>query len=133
MSQISPPLRILVVAVIGLCAAYMLFLRPKADDTAAPAAAPAAATTPVPAKDPNAQTSSKPGAVVQEAVRDTNAASAQSKVAAGEAPGGLAADDATATGTGVNTNPVTQAPATSQSAPAKLSKDQLAALPADVR
>src|SRR5215218_10089941 len=131
MSQISPPIRILLVAVIGLCAAYMLFLRPKAEDTAAPAA-PAAATT-VPAKDPNAQTASKPGAIVQKAVRDTNAAGAQSKVAAGEAPGGLAADDATATGTGVNTNPVTQAPATSQSAPAKLTQAQLAALPADVR
>src|SRR5215213_2777012 len=113
MSQISPPIRILLVAVIGLCAAYMLFLRPKADDAAAPATAPAA-TTPVPAKDPNAQTQSKPGAIVQKAVRDTQAAGAQSKVAAGEAPGGLAADQPAGTGTGVNTNPVTQAPATSQ-------------------
>ena len=81
MSQISPPIRILLVAVIGLCAAYMLFLRPKSEDTAPPAANPAAAT-PVPAKDPNAQTHSKPGAIVQTAVKDTQAASAQSKVAA---------------------------------------------------
>ena len=66
MSQISPPIRILLVAVIGLCAAYFLFLRPK--DEVVPAAPPAAAT-PVPAKDPNAQTSSKPGAAVQQAVR----------------------------------------------------------------
>ena len=62
MSQISPPIRILLVAVIGLCAAYFLFLRPK--DEAVPAAPPAA-STPVPAKDPNAQTSSKPGGAVQ--------------------------------------------------------------------
>src|SRR4051794_15514050 len=126
MSQISPPVRILLVAVIGLCAAYMLFLRPKTEDTAAPATPPAAAT-PIPAKDPNAQTHSKPGAIVQKAVRDTQAASARSKVAAGEAPGGLAADPA-ATGTGVNTNPVTQTPATAQSQPAKLTQKQLAAL-----
>src|SRR5215210_5004020 len=129
MSQISPPIRILLIAVVGLCAAYMLFLRPKTEDAAVPAA-PAAATA-VPAKDPNAQTASKPGAIVQKAVRDTQAAGAQSKVAAGEAPGGLAAD--APAGTGVNTNPVTATPATSQSAPAKLSKQQLATLPADVR
>src|SRR3954447_1824511 len=136
MSQISPPIRILLVAVIGLCAAYMLFLRPKADDAAVPAAAPAAAT-PIPAKDPNAKTHSKPGAIVQKAVRDTQAASARSKVAAGEAPGGLASDDPAATSAapaaGVNTNPVTQAPATTQSAPAKLTQTQLATLPKDVR
>src|SRR5215213_3091989 len=111
MSQISPPIRILLFAVVGLCAAYMLFLRPKAEDTAVPAAAPpAAATTPVPAKDPGAQTHSKPGAIVQKAVGDTQAASARSKVAAGEAPGGLAADDPAASAAGVTTNP--QAPAT---------------------
>ena len=131
MSQISPPIRILLVAVIGLCAAYMLFLKPKAADTTAPAA-PAAAT-PIPAKDPNAQTHSKPGAIVQKAVRDTQAASARSKVAAGEAPGGLAADDAAAPA-GVNTAPVTQAPSPGNvGTPAKLSVQQLAALPADVR
>src|SRR5215210_1626271 len=131
MSQISPPIRILLVAVVGLCAAYMLFLRPKTEDTAVPAAAPAAATTPVPAKDPNAQTSSKPGAIVQKAVRDTNAASAQSKVAAGEVPGGLAAD-APATATGVSTNPTTRT-TTGQAQPARLTRTQLATLPADVR
>jgi hypothetical protein len=132
MSQISPPIRILLFAVVGLCAAYMLFLRPKAEDTAVPAAAPAAAaTTPVPAKDPGAQTHSKPGAIVQKAVGDTQAASARSKVAAGEAPGGLAADDPGASAAGVATNP--QAPATGRSQPARLSAKQLAALPADVR
>src|SRR4051812_31668615 len=109
MSQISPPLRIVLVAVIGLCVVFMLFLRPKTEDTAAPAA-PAAAVTPSPAKDSSVQTYSKPSAILQKA-----------------------AGDPAATGAGVNTNPVTQAPATSQSQPAKLSKKQLAALPSDVR
>src|SRR3954447_21873723 len=122
MSQISPPIRILLVAVVGLCAAYMLFLRPKTEDSAVPA--PAAATTPVPAKDPGAQTHSKPGAIVQKAVGDTQAASARSKVAAGEAPGGLAAHDPAATGAGVNASPVTQAPASGRSQPARPSAKQ---------
>jgi hypothetical protein len=36
-SQISPPIRIVLVAVIGLIAAWMLFLRPKTEGTPAPA------------------------------------------------------------------------------------------------
>ena len=67
MSQISPPIRILLVAVIGLIAVYMLFLRPKTEEAVPAAAAPAAAT-PVPAKDPDATTASKPGSIVQQAV-----------------------------------------------------------------
>jgi hypothetical protein len=43
-SQISPPIRIVLFAVIGLLAAWMLFLRPKTEPTVAPA--PAAATAP---------------------------------------------------------------------------------------
>src|SRR5215203_7208803 len=86
MSQISPPIRILLVAVIGLCAAYMLFLRPKPEE-AAPVATTPAAATPVPAKDPNAQTSSKPGAAVQQAVRGADNASARADAAAGGAIG----------------------------------------------
>ena len=42
-SQISPPIRIVLIAVIGLIAAWMLFLRPKTEDTPAPAPAPATA------------------------------------------------------------------------------------------
>ena len=111
MSQISPPIRILLVAVIGLCAAYMLFLRPK--EEAVPAATPAAATA-VPAKDPNATTNSKPGSAVNQAVRGADTASARADAAAGGAiadtEGGVAADPAT----GVNTNPATAAPATGE-------------------
>jgi hypothetical protein len=133
MSQISPPIRILLAAVIGVIAVYMLFLRPK-PDAATPAAAVPAAVTPVPAKDPGAKTNSGTGAIVQKAVTDTQAASGQSKVAAGEAPGGLASDGTAGT-TGVNTSPVTAAPSTGDTgAPgAPVSKQALADLPKDVR
>jgi len=136
MSQISPPIRILLVAVIGLCAAYFLFLRPK--EEAVPAAPPAA-STPVPAKDPNAQTSSKPGAAVQQAVRGADNASARADQAAGGAIGetetGAAPGSSTPASTGVNTNPVAAAPATGQTAapPSPVTKDALKALPKDVR
>ena len=136
MSQISPPIRILLVAVIGLCAAYFLFLKPK--DEVVPAAPPAA-STPVPAKDPGAKTQSKPGAIVQKATADTQNASDRAEQAAGTSQG---IDDGKTDGTtsvgpassGVNTNPVTTAPATGQtSAPAPISKDALASLPGHVR
>ena len=42
-SQISPPIRIVLVAVIGLLAAWMLFLRPKTEPVPAPNPAPATA------------------------------------------------------------------------------------------
>ena len=136
MSQISPPIRILLVAVIGLCAAYFLFLRPK--EEAVPAAPPAA-STPVPAKDPNAQTNSKPGAAVQQAVRGADNASARADQAAGGAIGetesGAAPGSSTPASAGVNTNPVAEAPATGQtSAPGSpVTKEALRALPKDVR
>src|SRR6476661_7427565 len=138
MSQISPPIRILLAAVVGLIVVYMLFLKPK-DETVAPAAAPVAATTPVPAKDPNAKTVSKTGAIVQGAVRDTQAASNKAEQAAGTS---LGINDGKTDGTtsvapastGVNTNPVTNAPATGQTAaPAAVTKAQLASLPRPVR
>jgi hypothetical protein len=137
MSQISPPVRILLVAVIGLCAAYMLFLRPKPEE-AAPVAATPAAASPVPAKDPNAQTSSKPGAAVQQAVRGADTASARADAAAGgqvaAAEGGVAASGQAPATTGVNTSPATEAPAPGQGTqPAPLTKKALASLPKDVR
>jgi hypothetical protein len=138
MSQISPPIRILLAAVIGLCAVYMLFLKPK-DETVPAAAAPPAATTPIPAKDPGAQTQSKPGAIVQKATADTQNASDRAEQAAGTSQGITdgKTDGTTSVGpasTGVNTNPVTKAPATGQtSAPAPISKDALASLPRHVR
>jgi hypothetical protein len=133
MSQISPPIRILVVAIIGLIAVYMLFLRPKPE--AVPAPAPAAATTPVPAKDPNATTQSGPGSAVQRAVKGGNDASARADAAAGGAVEQTEGGSAVVTpATGVNTNPATQVPATgSATQPAPITKEALARLPKDVR
>jgi hypothetical protein len=138
MSQISPPIRILLVAVVGLCAAYFLFLKPK-DETVPAAPAPAAATTPVPAKDPGAATQSKPGAIVQKATGDTQNASDRAEQAAGTSQGITdgKTDGTTSAGpasSGVSTNPTTKAPATGQtSAPAPITNDALASLPKDVR
>src|SRR3982751_3533297 len=109
MSQISPPIRIVFIAVVGLCAAYMLFFRPKPADTAAPAAAPAAATTPVPGEDPVAVRGSKGAAILEKAAGDKQAAAPH------------------------NPKPAAQAPAPGRPQPARLSETQLAALPADVR
>ena len=129
MSQISPPIRILLVAAIGLIAVYMLFLRPKTEEAAPVAAAPVTAT-PVPAKDPNATTSSKPGSAVNQAVRGADNASARADAAAGgaiaESEGGTAPATATTPATGV---PVSGATA----APAPITKETLASLPKDVR
>jgi hypothetical protein len=134
MSQISPPIRILLVAVIGLIAVYMLFLRPKPEEVV-PAPAPAAATTPVPAKDPNATTQSGPGSAVQKAVKGGNDASARADEAAGGAIAETESGNAVVTpSTGVNTNPATQVPATGSSTqPAPITKEALARLPKDVR
>jgi hypothetical protein len=131
MSQISPPIRILLVAVIGVIAVYMLFLRPKAEEAAPVAAAPATtAATPVPAKDPNATTSSKPGSAVQQAVRGADNASARADAAAGgavaESEGGTAPATATTPATGVPVSGDT-------AAPAPVTKETLASLPKDVR
>ena len=94
---------------------------------------------PIPAKDPGAKTQSKPGAIVQKATADTQNASDRAEQAAGTSQG---IDDGKTDGTtsvgpassGVNTNPVTKAPATGQtSAPAPITNDALASLPKDVR
>jgi len=127
MSQISPPIRIILVAVIGLCAAYMLFLRPKEETL--PAAPPAVAT-PAPAKDPNAPTSSKPGAAVQQAVKGADSAAARADAAAGGAV--AQTEGGAAPGSASVTTPA--APAGQVSAPvAPVTKAVLKTLPKDVR
>ncbi len=81
-SQISPPIRIVLVAVIGLIAAWMLFLRPKTEPTPAPTPAPATAPGVTglskavdKAKDASA-TSDKANEKVQKATGDDDAAKA---------------------------------------------------------
>ena len=86
MSQISPPIRILLIAVVGLMAAYMLFLRPKtAERTPAPRRPP---RRPAP-RGPGAATASSP-ARRPEGRRRRPPTPRAAKVAAGEAPGGRA-------------------------------------------
>jgi hypothetical protein len=129
MSQISPPIRILLVAVIGLIAVYMLFLKPKTEE-AVPAAAAPVATTPVPAKDPNAPTSSKPGSAVNQAVTGADSASARADAAAG----GAIAESEGGTAPAAGTTPATGVPASGVSAAlAPVTKETLASLPKDVR
>jgi hypothetical protein len=113
-SQISPPIRIVLVAAIAFLGAYMLFLRPK--DEVIPPADPA----------PNVQTGapavSQPGKVAQAAQGAVKAADGQLK--AQESVDGVDAGEAAA-GTKSSTD---SAPSTTPAAPAKPSLD-LAGLP----
>jgi hypothetical protein len=86
-SQISPPIRILVIAVLGLMAAWMLVLKPKEE--------PIAPSTPA----PNAQTGqpavSDPGKVAEAAKAAVGATNAKTQ-ATEELSGGAAAQTGTA-------------------------------------
>lgn len=104
MSQISPPLRILLIGSVVFLAAWFAFLRPGGGTDASPA--PKAAATTVPAKDPGAATASAPGAAVQAA----SSAAAKTE-AAQTAASGEAATPATTTGGAVAQAPAGQ-PAT---------------------
>jgi hypothetical protein len=84
MSQISPPLRILIIGSVVFLAAWFVFLKP-GGQTATPAAtAPVATATTVPAKDTSATTSSSAGAAVQKAEAAKQASEASSAASAGE-------------------------------------------------
>ena len=105
MSQISPPIRILVVLAIAVTGVYMLFMRPKTD--VVPPADPA----------PNVQTSepavSKPGKIAESAQGAVQAANGQ--LSAQESVDGVDAGEAAAgtTKSGTETaKPGTAAPAT---------------------
>jgi hypothetical protein len=65
MSQISPPIRILLICAVAFLAAWMLFLRPSSD-TGTPAAEPAPATT-APADAGGADANSASGKLVEKA------------------------------------------------------------------
>jgi hypothetical protein len=83
-SQISPPIRILLVASIGLIAAWMLFLRPKAEPASAPS--PAAATAPGATGLGNAVDKAKSAGAAQEA-RDAKVQEATGENATGSQAG----------------------------------------------
>ena len=118
MSQISPPIRIVLVAAVAFIAAWMLFLRPKTEEIPPPAPAATA-----PAKQPGTNAQSAAGKAVQAAENAKATAESAAKARAGESTPQTA--PATAAG---------KAPAT-QTAAAKLGVDPSAldSLPQGVR
>ena len=124
MSQISPPIRILLVCAVAFMAAWMLFLRPK-DDTGTPAAA-----TPSPASSrPVEAGGDKAGSFAGKAVEKANEATAAQDAQAEELAGGVSETTAPST-TSPSTTAVTpttdadQAPAVK---PGELTKKAAAA------
>jgi len=105
-SQISPPIRIVLIAVIGLMAAWMLFLRPKTE--------PATAPTPAPATAPGVTGLSNAVDKAKGASATSDAANAKLQQATGEAD--PATGSAAATKPGAKGN---AAPTAAESAAAK--------------
>jgi hypothetical protein len=113
MSQISPPIRILLVCAVAFMAAWMLFLRPKSDAVSPAASNPApAATTPVDAGGPQAQSAA--GQAVEQANDAAAAQDARTEELA--AATGAAADTPTATTATPPADDPTAAPAADQAA-----------------
>ena len=120
MSQISPPIRILLVCAVAFMAAWMLFLRPK-DDTGTPAAATPspAATQPVEAG------GDKAGSLAGKAVENANEATAAQDAQAEALAGG--AGETTTTPSTTAVTPTETADAAPGVEPGKLTKEAAAA------
>jgi hypothetical protein len=118
MSQISPPIRILLVCVLAFLAAWMLFLRPKED-----AGVPAAATPATQTERPVEAGGEKSGSMAGKAVEKANDTVAAQDARAEELAGG--------TGTGTTAPSATTAnagePAVAGAEPGKLTKKAAAA------
>jgi hypothetical protein len=126
MSQISPPIRILLVCAVAFLAAWMLFLRPSSD-AGTPAAETPAATAPVEAGGEQAES------LAGKAVEKANEATAAQDARAEQLAGG--AGETAATPETVVAAPTTPR-ATKTGAPAEVelpSKEELRTVPADVR
>jgi hypothetical protein len=123
MSQISPPIRILLVCAVAFMAAWMLFLRPK-DDAGTPASATPAAPSSRPVEAGGAKSESLAGKVVEKANEATAAQDARAEELAGGA--GETAATPTATATTPTAATPTEEPATGAE-PGKLTKDAAAA------
>src|SRR5262245_62065388 len=123
MSQISPPIRIVIVAAVAFLAAWMLVLRPKTETVPPPAPAATA-----PAKQPGNTAQSAAGKAVQAAENAKATAESAAKARAGES---------TAPATSANSAPApANAPQPSAAAAAKtlgVDAEALATLPAGVR
>jgi hypothetical protein len=96
MSQISPPIRILLVCAVAFLAAWMLFLRPK-DDAGVPAAATPATQTERPVEAGGEKSGSMAGQLVEKANDKVAAQDARAEELAGGA--GTSAGTATAPAT----------------------------------
>jgi hypothetical protein len=130
MSQISPPLRILLIGSVVFLAAWLAFLRPGGGSTTASTPAPPPAATTVPAHDPNATASTSLGRAVQKAEAAKQTSEAASAAAGGDATPATSAPSSTG-GT------VAQAPGGKPATPATTAKSagdkaQTANLPLDV-
>jgi hypothetical protein len=121
MSQISPPIRILLVCAVAFMAAWMLFLRPKTESGAPAASTPATAAQPVEAGGEKA--TSLAGKAVEKANEATAAQDARAEELAGGA-GETAATPATNNATTVTQTADAAQPA--EGAPAKLDKKEAA-------
>jgi hypothetical protein len=92
MSQISPPIRILLVCAVAFMAAWMLFLRPKDD-----AGTPATATPTAPSSRPVEAGGAKSDSLAGKAVEKANEATAAQDARAEELAGGAGETAATPT------------------------------------
>jgi hypothetical protein len=117
MSQISPPIRILLVCAVAFLAAWMLFLRPK-DDAGTPGTATPTAPASRPVESGGAKSDSLAGKAVEKANDATAAQDAQAEQLAGGAGETAAPPAATA---------VTPADPTAAAEPGKLTKEAAAA------
>jgi hypothetical protein len=120
MSQISPPIRILLVCAVAFMAAWMLFLRPSAD------AGDPATEAPIPAANAGGpDANSAAGKIVEKANEATAAQDAQAAAAADGT-----AEETTAPGVTPTTEAPANAPADAAAAdPGKLSKQATGGLP----
>jgi hypothetical protein len=110
MSQISPPIRILLVCAVAFMAAWMLFLRPSSDAGAPATDVPATAATPRPVEAGGDKSESLAGKAVEKANEATAAQDARAEQLAGGA-GETAATPETSNAA------VTPAPADESAAP----------------
>jgi hypothetical protein len=133
MSQISPPIRILLVCAVAFLAAWMLFLRPSSDAGTPASDTPAATTPPVEAGGDEAE--SLAGKAVEKANEATAAQDARAEELAGGA-GETAATPETSGGATAAAPATATATVTKTGAPATVElpgKEELATVPADVR
>jgi hypothetical protein len=125
MSQISPPIRILLVCAVAFMAAWMLFLRPKDD-----AGTPAAATPSPAASQPVDAGGAKAESLAGKAVEKANEATAAQDARAEELAGGAGETAATPSATAATPSATAATPADDTAAgsePAKLTAEAASA------